>query len=332
MLPDRLLLTAEGDAGGDPPIGGGGAPTPPAPAPAPAAGGNGTEPSWYAPAETLKTSDPEVWSSFEKGVQSGNHKDFPTFIKHAVGLEKKLGTSLTLPDKANADQVKDFKSKLVKGGVDLKALASEAPESPDKYDIKLDSIPEAMRSEPTVTALRGWAHKHGLSNEAVAELVGIEMQRYETTVKPALAYTAEENRKAIEDFAESVGKEPNVIEAYSGAWLTKNFTENDIKFLESVKIPGPDGKERSLADHPVLLKFAARAGLDTGEDISVIDGMGTAVDNEYEDMMKNLGDTNHPDYKLFHAKGVDPQDPKRQAFMAKREAILRRKFPGEAAG
>ena len=315
MLPDRLLLTAEA-AGGDPPIGAGGPGAPPATPPAAPAAANGDQPAWYAPAETLKTSDPAIWESFEKGVKSGNHKDFPTFVKHYSELEKKLGTSLTLPDKANADQVKDFKSKLVKGGVDLKALASEAPESPDKYEINLDAIPEQMRGPAVVDALRNWAHKKGLNNADVAELVAIESERYKAVVEPALKYTREQADQAINDFAKDVGKEPEEVKRWAGAWLRKHFSEEEVAAMD----------KQGFANSPVALKYAMRAGLDTGEDISVIDGTAGATDTEYDDLMKNLGDPNHADYKLFMAQGVDPQDPKRQAFMQKREQILQRKF------
>jgi len=308
MIPKRLLLTAE--AGTEV---------------APAAVGGGTvetqpaviTPAWYAPAETLKTSDPATWESFEKGVKAGNHKDLPTVLSHMVGLEKKLGTALTLPNKDKPEEVAAFKQKMIDAGIIAKPPV--LPGSADQYEVKLDAIPEPMRSEPTVKALKEWAHKNGITNEAVNELIALEAQRYTEVVEPALKYTAEQGLKAVADFAASIGKEPKEVEAYGAAWLTKNFTEEEVQAMEA----------SGFANSPVALKYAARAGLDTGEDISVISGMGSAVDTEFNDFMKNLSDPKHPDNALY-MKG-DPQDPKRVALMAKRETLLKAKYgTGEA--
>lgn len=281
-----------------------------------AGGGNGA--AWYAAAEPLKTTDPDVWMSFEKGVQSGNHKDLPTLVKHVVGLEKKLGGALTLPDKTKPEEVSAFTKKLIESGV-LPA-PPKLPDSPDKYEVKLDAIPEPMRAEGTVKAVKEWAHKNGITNEALHELIAIEAKRYEETVKPIIEIDQKQANDAFDAFAASVGKERKHLEAYGGAWLAKNFNEKEIQLLERA----------GLADHPVLLKFAARAGLDTGEDISVLAGGADLADTEAQELLAKLSDQNSAEYKLWMTG--NPQDPARIKLMGQIEAARKKIYgTGEAA-
>lgn len=294
------------------PVGDAPTPTPATPIPA-----NGAAP-WWTPAESLKTSDPETWKAFENSVKSGGHKDLPTVVKHLVGLEKKLGSVLAPPDKGNVEQAKAFKDKLVKAGVDIKSLASEAPDSADKYTLKLDQVPEPMRSNDLMGKFRSIAHEEGLSQATVDKLTGLYGEMFTGTIEPALKYSYQQADQAIADYAKEIGKEPEVVKAYGGAWLKNKLklTEDEVVSLERI----------GAANHPVLMKIACQAGLDTGEDISVIDGMAGATDNEYETLMNNLADKNHPEHKMFHAIGIDAQDPKRLAFMQRRQEILMRKF------
>lgn len=318
MFPDKLLLTAEGDGGETGGGGGTSTGTEGTAAPPSTTTTNGAAtPPWYAAAESLKTSDPAVWESFEKGVKSGAHKDMASLIKERISIEKKLGSALTLPNKEKADEVKAFKSKLVQAGV-LPAI----PESPDKYELKLEAIPEPVRSNDLMSEFRAIAHEEGLSQGTVDRITGLYEKMFTSTIEPALKYTKEQGEKAILDYATEVGKEPEELKAHAGRWLASKFTDEDMAAMDSA----------GFSNSPVAIKFAVRAALDTGEDISVIDGMGAATDNEYEDMMKNIGDSNHPDHKMFHAKGIDPQDPQRQAFMRKREQILQRKFGTKEVG
>jgi len=66
------------------------------------------------------------------------------------------------------------------------------------------------------------------------------------------------------------------------------------------------------------------AGLDTGEDIGVIDGQTPMADSEYDDFMKNITDPKHPDNQLW-MKG-DPQDPKRIQLQARYDALNLKKY------
>jgi hypothetical protein len=324
MLVDRLLLTAEGDAGaagasaGEGGAGGAsGAGAGGAGAGAGAGGNAAAAPVWYAPAESLKTSDPEIWQSFEKSIQSGAHKDMPGVVKHLVSLEKKLGSALTLPNKDKADEISAFKSKLYQAGI-----FQAPPESPDKYDIKLDAIPEPLRSEPTVKAVRDWAHKHGLTNDAVSELINIESQRYETEIKPVIELDRKKSQEEFDVWAATTGKESKALQAYGGAWLAKNITEQEMQALERA----------GIADHPALLKLVAKAGMDTGEDISVVEGTGDpTADSEFNEILRMTTDPTHPDYKLWWNQSAS-QDPKRIALQEKYEAAFKRKYgTGEAS-
>lgn len=316
MLPKRLLLTAEGDptpGAGDP-----GAPpaaAPPATAPASANGA-----PWYAPAETLKASDPEIWTSFEKGVQSGNHKDFPTFVKHAVSLEKRLGNAVTLPGKdAKAPDVekwgKDLGEKVKPHGFALVKAQDAPPATSDSYNLTLDAIPEPLRSADTIKSVQQWAFKHGLSNAALNELVDIENKRYQETVKPVIELDRQKVQQEFDAWSQTEGKEPKAMAAYGGAWLAKNINENEMQLLE----------KSGLADHPTILKLIAKAGMDTGEDISIIEGTGAPDgDAEFNEVLRMTSDPKHPDYKLWMSGNT--QDPKRQALQERYDNAFRRKY------
>ncbi len=320
---NRLLLNAEADAGagGDPGAGGapggGGAPSPAA------GGGNGggaPSPAWYAPAETLKASDPQVWESFEKGVKSGGHKDLATLIKNHHNLEAKLGTAIALPGKeAKPEDIekwsKELGEKVKSHGLAVVKAQSAPPESADKYELDLEAIPEPLRSDTLVSSFREIAHKHGLSQEAVNDIMALETQRYNETVKPVIEISDAEAAKEFKNWAASIGKDVNELQSYGGAWLAKNCTDKQIQALERA----------GLDKHPAVLQLVAKAGLDTGEDISVIHGAGgTLLDTEYDELLKNLSDPNHEDHKLWmHG---NPQDPKRIALMQKKELLEKKKF------
>lgn len=222
--------------------------------PNPGGGTSNATPPWYAPAESLKTTDPDIWQSFEKGVESGNHKDLPTLVKHTVGLEKKLGSALALPNKDKPEDVAAFKTKLYQSGV-LEA----PPDSPDKYELDLSAIPEGMRSETTIKAAREWAHKNGVSNGALKELMAIETQRYNSELKPVLEFDKQKSMTEFNTWAASIGKQPDEMMAYGGAYLSSRVSEEGMALLDRA----------GLSNHPEIMKLIAQAGMDTGEDISL---------------------------------------------------------------
>src|SRR5262245_20454059 len=87
----------------------------------PAAPQNGG--AWYAPAESLRTSDPATWQSFERHVEGSQIKDMAGFVKDAISLRSKMGTALVPPGKdAKPEEVSAFRHK-VNGG----------PGAADKY-------------------------------------------------------------------------------------------------------------------------------------------------------------------------------------------------------
>ena len=230
-------------------------------------------------------------------------------VKHVIGLESKLGSAFTLPGKdAKPEDIAAAKAKLQQAG-----LLPVSPESPDKYEFPIDAIPETMRDATTIETVKAWAHKHGLTNEAVKELAEIELARYNGVVEPALKHTKEQGQAALDEFAKSVGLAPEAALAHAGNWLVKNFTEEEVRAMEAA----------GFANSPVAIKYAVRAGLDTGEDISVLPS-GTAADTEFEEALKFTSDPKHPDYALW--TNGNPEDPKRQALQAKYEAAFRKKF------
>jgi hypothetical protein len=228
-----------------------------------------------------------------------------------VGLEKKLGSVFALPGKdAKPEERSAAITKLQQAG-----LMPTPPESPDKYEFPIDAIPEAMRDQKTVDTVRAWAHKNNLSAEAVKELADIETARYTQVVEPALKYTNEQGQKAVNEFAESIGMDPKQVLAHAGNWLAKHFSPEEVTEME----------KSGFANSPVAIKFAARAGLDTGEDITVLPTGGpNGADAEFEEAIKFTSDKNHPDYNIWMKSDVG--DPRKVALQQRYEAALKKKY------
>lgn len=243
---------------------------------------NPVEPPWYQPAESLKTTDPEIWSVLEKRPE----KDFPSFVKSAVSLEKKIGTSIVPPSKdAKPEEIAAFKQKIYATGA-----FTSPPESPDKYEIDLSKIPEPLRSDQTVKSVREWAHKFGVSQEGVNELVGIETKRYEE-MDSAVKYDRAESEKIITGLAAKENMTLEEVMVYGGAWLAKNVSEQDMARL---KVSG-------LADDPKLAWMIAKAGRDSGEDISITDaGQSDPLVDVKGELNTILGDKTHPYWVREH--------------------------------
>lgn len=317
MLVDRLLLSAE--AGAE--ISGGGAapvvtptetPAAPITAPpvvAPPAG------AWHDSVSSLKESNPEIWTTLQNGIKSGAITDLPSLIVKGLSAEKKLGSALNLPNKDKPEERAAFMTKLQEAGI-----IPVAPASADLYDIKaLDSIPESMRSESVVKGFTEWAHKHGLSNDAMGELLTLEANRYSESVGPVIEMDRVQSQKDFDTWAAAKGMDPKAAAAYGGRWLTQNFTEGDMQKLEKA----------GLADMPVLLKLISQAGKDTGEEISIPPTGGNATDSAFDDTMKMTTDPKHPDYQTWWHS--DPANPKRVALQEKYDAAFRLKYGGGAA-
>lgn len=130
---------------------------------------------WYAPIrEVLAKEEPETWTHFENGLKAGQYKDLPSLAKTTVNAQRKLGSVLVPPGKdAKPEEIKAFNDKLTNMG-----FRQPVPESPDKYELKLDSIPEDMRDQEFIGNFRKLAHEEGIPQKAVDRLVEAYGQQF----------------------------------------------------------------------------------------------------------------------------------------------------------
>ncbi len=240
----------------------------------------------------------------------GEFKSVGDVLKSYDWTKQQLGKAVFLKDPSNGDEKKAAQARAYELGIFDKP---NIPEAPEKYELKLDAIPEQMRSADTVKAAQAWAHKHGVSVDAMNELMALEAKRFTDVVKPALDIAKAEANKEFERWArDDVGKSAQELMAYGGQWLAKNLSDDEMR---AVELSG-------LGNHPAIIKMIARAGLDSGEDISTVVGSQNSVDSQvetdYAEAVKIRTDPSHPDHLKF-AKG----DP---AVVARVDAAYKKKF------
>lgn len=293
----RLLFSERGEAGGDGGSGGEGD--------GGGGGGGAGGDAWYSSLPEELTAEHEG-----KTIALRDHPfiketpDVATLAKRAYDNHRAVGSSIKLPGKdAKPEEVQALKAKLYEAG-----LFEAPPESAEKYELELDTIPEELRAEATVKSVREWAHRNGISQKAVTELMEIEGKRY-ADAGPLLEYNRHESEGVIAGKAEKDGMTMHQVMAYGGAWLTKNIS--------------PDGMRKlvvsGLANDPEISYLIAKAGRDSGEDISFLEGQSDPkTDADYDDVRRMMTDKSHPMHEKW--RRGDPE------ANAKVEAAYRRKF------
>ena len=122
----------------------------------------------------------------------------------------------------------------------------------------------------------------GMTQQQVEAITGFYDKMIEDSVAPVIKVNLEESNKQFDEWVESIGKEREAVEAYAGRWLveTLKLQDDELKVLEKT----------GLANHPVVLRLAAQAGLDTGEDISVSPTMGQTFTQDQQQAKKEADD------------------------------------------
>ena len=272
------------------------------PAPPPA------QPAWYESAASLKLTDPDIWESFENGVKSGSNKDLPTLIKKAVSAEKRLGQVLTPPERnATPEQREAFHKRLRDIGV-LPAI----PESPDKYELKLDGIPENLQNPELIGEFKQWAHKRGISAEVANELLELNAKQF-VAANQLYEGTLQEAETRIAEMAKRDGKDMNAI-MEGGKRAAQSFLRDSPKTLEKLNT--------YFGNDPDIMYALARMGEALGEDTAELGDQNTGTNPnaalvEANDIIRNKQNSK---YEAYH-RG----DPAVTAYV---EQLLKKAVPG----
>jgi len=172
--------------------------------------------------------------------------DLPSFVKRFNDQSSELGRRTRIPGTdAKPEEIKAFKESVYKAG-----LWKAPPESPDKYDIKRpDNVPEHAWSDKTVQAFRGLAHKHGLSQEAMKELIDFDAQRF-GELEPVISANKEEAKKVITEQWQKEGRQYDEMMNLAVEGVKARFSAEEVQALEST----------GLLDHPYVLSGLAKIG------------------------------------------------------------------------
>lgn len=216
--------------------------------------------------EQLKPSEPNAKDWIPQDLRSekiwDKHKDVGSALKSLVHLEKKLGTSVSIPnDKSSPEEVSAFRERL---GVPKEATGY-------KNEVVLPG--EAQWDEAGLGEFNAVAHKLGLTpaqHKGMLEYYGASLGK----VQEAGAKAYADGEAALR---ESWGKDYDSNLAAAGAGLKAYDNNGAVRQLL---------KDAGLANHPAILEFMCKVGLEVGED-STINGDGRR-EMEKEEAQKNI--------------------------------------------
>jgi len=239
--------------------------------------------------------------------------DLPSFVKRFNDQSSELGRRTRIPDPNKADEFKAFQDSVRKAG--LTVIKGNAPESPDAYEIKRpDNVPEMAWSEKTVGAFKQLAHKWGLPQEAIKELIDFDAQRF-GELEPVLAIDRQKSEQEIQAMAEKEGIPYEDVANNAKTFMERiGVTEDQIKLLEAA----------GLANHPKLLWIMHEIGQHWQESNGLTGQPTQESRNAKAEADSIILDKNNPRYEAFH-RG----DAETHAYV---QALYRKANPGTYTG
>ena len=140
----------------------------------------------------------------------------------------------------------------VKRALDLRRKLSEKPAAPESYELvvpdDLKEKVEANAEHPLAKPAMEWAKKHGLTQEAFAELTGLFYAQEAAGFDEDAKFTTEQNEALAKALGESAGKVKKELGQWVGGLLGKDFKENPA-LLEAASLLASD------ANGVLLIKY-----------------------------------------------------------------------------
>lgn len=200
---------------------------------------------------------------------------------------------------------------ILKANGDLRKQISEKPKAPDKYELVVpqdlkDKI-EVNSDDPLAKAAMDFAKKHGLSQDAFAELAGLHYQQMGAEIATEAEFSAAEAQK----LDQALGDRAKDVKAELGAWvgglLGEDFKKNPELLAEA--------KMLASSASGVLLLQAIKGKLGERGIPSARDAGG--------------GGTSLSDLKVLQASKAysDPYHPEHEATVKQVEEGYKRLYP-----
>jgi hypothetical protein len=269
-------------------------------APAPDDPGAAPQPQWYQPIlEGLRMDDPESAQHFENGIKSGAYKDHLSFAKSGIHAQRKIGTSIVPPGKdAKPEDIKAYLEKAVYAPGYL-AKPPAIPESPDKYDLKLDAIPENLRMPELIGEFKAWAHKNSIPPELANELLELNAKQFSAANQMYEGSIAEAQTR-ITALAQRDGKDMNAV-MEGGRRAAQHLLKDSPKTLEKLNT--------FLGNDPDIMYALSRMGEALGEDTHELgeggSGGGDDAKAELQEAQKIKFDPAHPQHSAYLTEGIN---------------------------
>src|SRR5688572_20083528 len=125
--------------------------------------------------------DPVVSQFYEKG----DYKSVPDIMKGLAHSQKRLGSVVPLPNgDAKPEDIENWRKENLPKLVSAKLI--DAPRQlPEKYEIKRpENLPEGAWNEGLEQKAHQWAKKHGLSQDALSDAMGLYMEAFAGVAEP----------------------------------------------------------------------------------------------------------------------------------------------------
>lgn len=244
-------------------------------------------------------SDPVVSGWAEKASE----KDVPSLIKGYAHATKRLGSAINLPGKdAKPEDVAALRSKLYEAGV-----FQAPPTKAEEYNLKFPKELEGVGfSEDLSKKFAATLHKHGISQEAVNDLLPLYLEgmggtaaRLKTDTDKALAELKAEHGEKYEERRELVRR------MVGGIFKS----QEELDFFE----------EMGIADHPAFLSVMMRLAPLASQDSSFMESVGhkggeITGQAALDELSKMMSDKEHPDHKGYWAGDARVQEKVRELY------------------
>jgi hypothetical protein len=210
--------------------------------------------------------------------------DTESMAKSYHGLEQLLGK------KAHAVMVPTDKSTPEEISAYRKALG--IPESPDKYDIRPEKLPEGATWDDAIgKKVAEVAHKHNIPPSAVKELVALDLERATAMNAVAAKMLADQKAAAVDELRKVYKTElPTKLDLARRAAATAGIDPNDKGF-----------------ESPAMVKFAIWAAEQISDD-KLVEGKSTSASSSQaraRDIMLNPSNPMYQRYQDGDAEIVD---------------------------
>lgn len=237
--------------------------------------------------------DPVVKEYYDKS----DYKSVPDVLKGFAHAQKRLGSVVPLPNgEAKPEDIENWRKENLPKLINAKLI--DAPrQAPEKYEIKRpDGLPEGSWNEPLEAKVHGWAKKHGLSQDALSEAMGLYYESFGGAAE-AFQVNRQEQAAKVKEWADKEGISIEQLDAALDRF-NKDPRGWDPETAEAISKSG-------WADNPLVVKAIYKLMMDSGtfdtrnDQESTTETM-SADEAEIIELMKVLNDPKHQDYSKLN--------------------------------